>query len=371
MKPTETIPVGFKLSKKTNPLQYVMTLIVEGSKADMAGLHVDDWLIQIEEKDIRLIALHDVLQDIYRLFNTVGFLNMLIARKKSPSTEDQPNSNEEKMLETANPMNNTSSSISTPEQSSNGANLNQIRRVNLKDASRLYFNSFKAPHNDQIYVHLINNVPPISIAHHAGLRNGDRILTVNSTDVTTILPEDLRIMLSKTKSVELTVIKYSKSSKPPEIAQRNENQTQSHDAPTQSQSRTVLFTDDQGPVYVKYCVIQRHVPYSTLGLSLCYENGVHTVTNIDTNYPGYHSGLRDHDIILFVNKKNVQHVTHDHLTSLLRSLVLSNQMVDLITIHQTDLERYQSYRRKRFIDWHSILSKIDDPSAKKIQRKFC
>ena len=358
MKPTETIPVGFKLSKQTSPLKYIMTLIVEGSKADQAGLQVDDWLIRIEDRDIRLVALHDVLHDIYRLFNTIGFLNMLIARKKPSSTENST-------LQTVtlrNTMNDATASPFTPEQSSADPNLDKIRRVILKDASKLHFKSFATSHNDQIYVHLINNIHATSIAYHAGLRNADRILAVNGTDVTQSLPENLRIILLTSKPVELNVINDSRYLQSLEIFETN-----SREITTRPQSGNVLFTDEQGPVYVKHSVIQQVVPYRNLGFSLLPENGVHVIANVEANYPGYRSGLSNNDIILFVNKKNVQHMTHENLTTLLRSCVLSNERIDLLTIHQTDLERYQNYRRKRFIDWYSILSKIDDSLINRTQ----
>lgn len=354
MKPTETIPVGFKLSKQINPLKYVMTLVVEGSKADMAGLHVDDWLIQIEDKDIRLMPLHDVLHNIYQLFNSVGFLDMLIARKiPSKSNEQQSLPS----VDLVNSNNDTTASPSTSKQSSIEPNPDKIRRVILKDTSKLHLNSFLTPHNDQFHVHLIHNIQPNSIVHHAGLRNGDRILAVNGTDVTQTSPEDFRVILSKAKPADLTVINDSR------YLQSLENQTNVHESITPPQSRNVLFTDEHGPVYVKHSLIQQIAPYHNLGF-LLHANTVHMITHVERNHPGYLSGLRDYDIILFVNKKNVQNMTHDDLTILLRSFILTNESVDLITIHKTDLERYQNYRRKRFIDWYSILSKIDHPTIK-------
>ena len=84
MQPTETSPVGLKLTKQQDPLQYVITAVAPGTKADLAGLKVNDWLIKIEDEDIRLLEFSEVSQDIRQLLTTAGLINMVIARKKTP-----------------------------------------------------------------------------------------------------------------------------------------------------------------------------------------------------------------------------------------------------------------------------------------------
>lgn len=84
MQPTETSPVGLKLTKQQDPLQYVITAVAPGTKADLAGLKVNDWLIRIEDEDIRLLEFSEVSQDIRQLLTTAGLINMVIARRKTP-----------------------------------------------------------------------------------------------------------------------------------------------------------------------------------------------------------------------------------------------------------------------------------------------
>ena len=84
MQPTETSPVGLKLTKQQDPLQYVITAVAPGTKADLAGLKVNDWLIKIEDEDVRLLEFSEVSQDIRQLLTTAGLINMVIARKKTP-----------------------------------------------------------------------------------------------------------------------------------------------------------------------------------------------------------------------------------------------------------------------------------------------
>lgn len=85
MQPTETSPVGLKLTKQQDPLQYVITAVAKGTKADLAGLKVNDWLIKIEDKDVRGVEFAQVSQDIRQLLTNAGLINMVVARKRSPS----------------------------------------------------------------------------------------------------------------------------------------------------------------------------------------------------------------------------------------------------------------------------------------------
>jgi len=86
MQPTETSPVGLKLTKQQDPLQYMITAVAKGTKADLAGLKVNDWLIKIEDKDIRLVEFAEVSHDIRQLLTNAGLINMVIARKKTPTS---------------------------------------------------------------------------------------------------------------------------------------------------------------------------------------------------------------------------------------------------------------------------------------------
>jgi C-terminal processing protease CtpA/Prc len=86
MQPTETSPVGLKLTKQQDPLQYIITAVAKGTKADLAGLKVNDWLIKIEGNDIRTVEFAEVSQDIRQLLTNAGLINMVVARKKTPTS---------------------------------------------------------------------------------------------------------------------------------------------------------------------------------------------------------------------------------------------------------------------------------------------
>lgn len=90
MQPTETSPVGLKLTKQQDPLQYIITAVAKGTKADLAGLKVNDWLIKIEDTDIRSVEFAQVSQDIRQLLTNAGLINMVVARKKSPTSASTP-----------------------------------------------------------------------------------------------------------------------------------------------------------------------------------------------------------------------------------------------------------------------------------------
>lgn len=86
MQPTETSPVGLKLTKQQDPLQYIITAVAKGTKADLAGLKVNDWLIKIEDSDIRAVEFSEVSREIRELLTNAGLINMVIARKKAATT---------------------------------------------------------------------------------------------------------------------------------------------------------------------------------------------------------------------------------------------------------------------------------------------
>jgi C-terminal processing protease CtpA/Prc len=90
MQPTETSPVGLKLSNQHDPLQYIITNVAKGTKADLAGLRINDWLIQVEDNDIRQVEFQKVSHESRQLLTNAGLINMVIARKKSPTSTPAP-----------------------------------------------------------------------------------------------------------------------------------------------------------------------------------------------------------------------------------------------------------------------------------------
>jgi PDZ domain len=83
---------------------------------------------------------------------------------------------------------------------------NEVRHIVLKEALGLDFNSFIPESDSHLQTHFISNVQPTSFADKAGLRDGDRILTVNGVDVTNAIHEDVRRMMQEKKPLQLTVI---------------------------------------------------------------------------------------------------------------------------------------------------------------------
>ena len=373
MQPSETIPIGFTLTKQTNPVQYIIPVIDEQSKADIAGLKADDWLIQIEDNDIRLTDLYDVSQDIQRLLNNAGFINLLIARKKSstysPTIDDQQTSDIPDKINAllsvglSNRIENEN--FIQPTKQYNDMDKDKIRRITLKEPSGLYYDSFVLDDNDQIQFHFVKSIQPISAAYRAGLRNGDRILTVNDVDVTKTGNEDVRLMIIKKKPVEITVINDPKYKELIENFKRIQNGAINNESTDQLKDlKTVLFIDSQGPIYVKHCIVKKEPAHDLLGFLLFYEDNVHVINNVESNSPAYNNGLRDDDVILFVNKTNIQLMSHDDLTNLFRSLALPTQSVNLLLISKNDVQRYNIYRDKNLINWKKIFSGIKENQSK-------
>ncbi|CAF2426455.1 unnamed protein product [Rotaria sp. Silwood2] len=258
-------------------------------------------------------------------------------------------------------------------------NKKKIRYIVLKEALGFDINSF-LPDNDQTQVHFISNVQSLSIAYESGLRDGDRILTVNGLDVANTKHEDVRCMMLDKTAVQLTVSHEPKYLKLIEMTKCNQNKMTSssnNESKEQKQSehlsnelKNVLFTDKQGSVYIKHCFIKKESVNTTLGFLLCYKNNFHIINSVEINSSAYNSGLRNNDVILFVNKKNVERMKHSNIKVLIQRLASSNQTIDLILINKNDTKRYKNYQEKNRIDWKTILSNNNEDNKNKKQSMF-
>ncbi|CAF1923732.1 unnamed protein product [Rotaria magnacalcarata] len=362
---SERCPVGLKLTKQQDPLQYIITAVAKGANADLAGLKVNDWLIKIENTDIRTTEFSQVSHTFCKLLTNTGLVNMVIARKKT--------------------------SISPP--ISEEYDGRDIRLIVLKEALRLEFNTFIPESDSQIQIHFISNVQPLSLADKAGLRDGDRILTVNDIDVTHAIHEDVRRMMQTKTPFQLTVVKDPKYLELIENVKRNQIKTDdstvrsrspaklaSSDpisdlkvSPSKSLSpsppiededdglskyRRVLFTDDKGSVKIKHCILRKDPTYNGYGLVLRYRNGLHLIDQVADDSPAYNTGLREDDIILYTDKKNVQQLTHDDVKILIRKLSIRNMNIDLILKKKSDVPRYKNYKKNNSINWKLIFDDI-------------
>lgn len=103
---------------------------------------------------------------------------------------------------------------------------NDVREVVLKEALGLDFNSFIPEGDSLIQTHFISNVQNGSVAEKAGLRDGDRILTVHGVDVTNSIHEDVRRMMQEKKPLKLTVVNDPKYLELIESVRRNQEQNE-------------------------------------------------------------------------------------------------------------------------------------------------
>jgi predicted metalloprotease with PDZ domain len=111
---------------------------------------------------------------------------------------------------------------------------NDIRHIVLKEALGLDFNSFIPESDSELQTHFISNVQPSSMADKAGLRDGDRILTVNGVDVTNSIHEDVRRMMQNKKPLQLTVVNDPKYVELIENVKQNQNKTEGTPEKTRS-----------------------------------------------------------------------------------------------------------------------------------------
>ena len=385
MQPSSTVPVGLKLTKLPDPLQYIFTVVVEKSKADLAGLKVNDWLIQIENNDIRSTDFSQVSRDIQHLLTTQGSVNLLVARKKSPNQKNEiPEKSNVSTVVTLDPSQ-TNAIDEARNTKLDSINKSQIRQVTLKEALGLDFNSYIPDDENQVQVHFISNVQPATAADRAGLRNGDRILTINEINTSNYNHDDVRRMMLEKKPIELTVINEPKYVELIESVQRQQNKILSSTVihPSNEQEQEIvdfpkdlhkylhlLCVDGQGAVYYKSCVLKKEPGYDSLGFLLRYTNHLHVIDAVETDFPAYYNGLREDDIILFVNKQNVEQRTHEEVKKMIRALANVNSEIHLILLQRKDIKRYRDYQEKHSIDWNTLLAKTNENQMKRSSSKF-
>jgi hypothetical protein len=117
---------------------------------------------------------------------------------------------------------------------------------------------------------------------------------------------------------------------------------------------SVLFTDNEGPVQIKHCLLKKDPGYNGYGLLLRYQNGLHLIDQVEENSPAYNAGLREDDVILYVDRKNVEEMTHDDVKILIRKLSLSNTNIDLILMKKNEIPRYKNFEQNNAVDWKPV-----------------
>lgn len=124
-----------------------------------------------------------------------------------------------------------------------------------------------------------------------------------------------------------------------------------------------LFTDSEGLVQVKHCILKKDLNYNGYGLLLRYQGGLHLIDQVEEESPAFNAGLREDDVILYVDRKNVETMTHDDVKILIRKLSLSNTNIDLILIRRIDIQRYKNYQDRNTIDWNPIFQDKSTPGT--------
>lgn len=381
MQPSNAAPVGLKLSRQSDPLQYIVTIVVEQSEAGLAGLQVNDWLVQIENNDIRLMNFNQVSRQIQQTLTSKGAINLVVARRKSfePSAMKKVQREEEQGKKSAVATEITLDPAQTTTHSDVQTSVfgqvkkDEIRRIILNEALGLDFNSYLPDDQNQLQVHFISNVQPSSIAERAGLHDGDRILTINGSNTTNYHHEDVRRILLSKKPIELTVVNEPKYIELIESVQHNqkrmstslpadpsvaEQYQQKSDVPRDLRKHlNRLFTDDQGTVYFKRCLLQKEPSFDSYGFLLRHSNRLHVIDAVETDFPAHSCGLREGDVILFVDRQNVEQLSHDEVKKRIRYLMKASEEVDLILLARDDVQRYRDYQQQNSIDWKTILAK--------------
>ena len=120
-----------------------------------------------------------------------------------------------------------------------------------------------------------------------------------------------------------------------------------------SLSRIDESTDEE-PLNVKRCRLRKSKNYDGYGLILRYQQDLHVIGAVEEDSPSYRAGLRENDVIIFVDKKNVEKLNHDDVKVLIRATALASDHVELLVLSKLDLPRYKKLQEKGSIDWASM-----------------
>ena len=105
------------------------------------------------------------------------------------------------------------------------------------------------------------------------------------------------------------------------------------------------------PLKAKLCHLRRSNRYAGYGLVLVSQQQLHVIGEVEKSSPSYRAGLREHDVIIFVEKTNVEKLAHDEVKLMIRARTLASNQVDLTVLSKLDIPRYRGLYEKGLIDW--------------------
>lgn len=361
LKSKEDQPLGFEMTKRGTQAHFI-SRVEPGSAADLSGLNNNDYLIELNDKNIeqdensllrekifnsldpknggefRLLTINKAGYD-YCLENKIpisGFIqinNQNIQRYETPK-ESLVQTSTSNLSTNTNPIDVFISNLSTeklqePKKYSNIPRLCILRKT--KETSELGLSIARMKNVNE---HIINDVVPGSLADRAGLRPNDCLLEVNGENVENkshVETVNRIIELAKYSNAEISLLVVerlptsnipsaantpnlnltikSNPQSPQSINDRNKEYLYSTVRLAESNAIQPPSTDlpslNAYPE-IKLCEFHGYPTGTQLGLVVTSDEYSHDVVKVADDSPAHKAGILKGDLILAVNDQSVE-----------------------------------------------------------------
>lgn len=292
----EDEPLGFEMTKRGNNPNFISRVEAD-TTAELSGLRQDDFIIELNEKNVENDD-NSLLKDkIFKHLGTDGhFLLTTINRQgyeyctdKSLSPAEFIKSNEKSVQFCQTP-----GSVKQESLTQNGARTPRLCVIEKKsDSDELGLSIARYKNIDE---HIISDVVEGSLAHKAGIRQNDCLLEVNGVNVQQMSHADTINLIADLKRQSGAKISFLVVDNG--LVKRN----------SVSEEIDTIRTKPSINVYpeIKICEFIGYPAKTQLGLVITSDDYSHDVVKVNDESPAQRAGLAKGDVILAVNGQSVE-----------------------------------------------------------------
>lgn len=349
----ETEPLGFEMTKRGTQAHY-LSRIEPGSSAALSGLCLNDYLIELNGKNIEQDENSVLREKIFDSLNSDGEFNLLtmnkvgydycVESKTSASGFIQINNQKIQHFETPKELSakyaRKSSNEEVKQSVSNNVSKSAPRLCVLRKTNETSELGLSIARMKNVNEHVINDVVPGSLAEQAGIRVNDCLLEVNGENVEnkshvetvnriielarqndmsiSLLVAERSYVLPNVDPVSTPVLKANilndlKRAVSQEISNKDEQKTNdiytSLSKATNLQATSNLVSDlpsINAYPEIKVCEFLGYPLGTQLGLVVTSDEYSHDVIKVNDDSPAQKAGLQQGDVIISVNDQTVE-----------------------------------------------------------------
>ena len=325
----EDEPLGFEMTKRGNTANFI-SRVEANSVAEQSGLRQDDYIIELNEKNVENDD-NSLLKDkIFKHLDTDGEFKLTIinrqgyeyCRDKKISPDDYIKSNGHKLEYFKTPfVENVAENRNTAMDVTNTkTRLCVLEKKSENDELGLSIARYK-----NIDQHIVSDVIEGSLAHKAGIRQNDCLIEVNGVNVEKMSHADTINLIASLKKMSSAQISFLVEQNQSNLSSQLDNidfkkpmpsiQTTESIAKTEGEKVAQLdnrtLNGNKPPsinVYpeIKVCEFIGYPAKTQLGLVITSDDYSHDVVKVNDDSPAQRAGLAKGDVILAVNGQTVE-----------------------------------------------------------------